>query len=175
MKHKLIISTFTLILALGGAQRLSAHCGTCGVGEPKAEAKTEKHEHKTLAGPKGGKVLESAPLHAEFFVQPDKKVNVTFYDAALKPVAPTGQEIKVIAEAKTGKTTLEFEKTGDGFVSKTTLPEGDGYRIVVQIKNEASAKPQNFRIDYHTETCAECKRAEYACVCEHAEGGGHSH
>ena len=140
-----------------------------------AFAAESAHNHKVIPGPKGGKVLESEPLHAEFFVQPDKKVSLTFYDETMKPVAPSAQEIKVIAEAKTGKATLEFEKAGDAFVSKTTLPEGDGYRVVVQIKNDASAKPQNFRIDYHTEICKECKKAEYACACEHAEGGGHAH
>jgi hypothetical protein len=94
----------------------------------------------------------------------------------MKPGAAGGQEIKVIAEAKTGKATLEFEKSGEAFVSKAALPEGDGYRVVVQIKNDAAAKPQNFRIDYHSEICGGCKLAEYACVCEHAaEGSGHSH
>lgn len=134
----------------------------------------EKHAHKPIPGPNGGKVLESEPLHAEFFVQPDRKVRVTFYDEAMKPSAHAAQQVKVIAEAKSGKATLEFEKSGDALVSKTALPEGDGYRIVVQIKNDAAAKPQNFRVDFHTETCSGCKLAEYACTCDHAEGGDHS-
>jgi hypothetical protein len=111
-------------------------------------------------------MLETEPLYAEFFVQPDKKVSITFYDDGMKPITPTGQVVKVIAEAPSGKTTLDFEKTGDAFVSTATLPEKEGYRIVVQIKQAADAKPQNFRIDYHTETCGECKMAEYACICE---------
>lgn len=179
MKHNLIILSTALVFNLGGIQNSSAHCGTCGVGEKKeVKGESDSHTHKLIPGPKGGKVLESEPLHAEFFVQPDKKVSVTFYDEAMKPVAPSTQEVKVIAEAQTAKTTLEFIKTGDGLVSKTALPDGDGYRVVVQIKNDAAAKPQNFRIDYHTEICKECKRAEYACTCEHVEGGedkGHAH
>lgn len=141
-----------------------------------AIAADDKHTHKATPGPKGGKVLELGTLHAEFFVQADKKVSITFYDEAMKPVASGGQEIKVIAEAKTGKATLEFEKSGGAFVSKTALPEGDGYRIVVQIRNDAAAKPQNFRIDYHAEICGGCKLAEYACICEHAgASSGHAH
>lgn len=127
------------------------------------------HSHQSIAGPKGGKILESVPLHAEFFVQADKKVSVTFYDAAMKPVVPSTQQIKVFAEAKAGKATLEFEKGPDAFISKTALPEGDNYRVVVQIKNEASAKPQNFRIDYISTLCTGCKQAEYACTCRHGE------
>ncbi|HEY5743734.1 MAG TPA: hypothetical protein VIS99_14465 [Terrimicrobiaceae bacterium] len=138
----------------------------------------DDHGHKVIPGPKGGKVLETEPLHAEFFVQPDKKVSITFYDESMKPVAPGEQLVKVIAEAPSGKATLAFEKTSDAFVSTTALPEGDGYRIVVQIKQTADAKPQNFRIDYHTEICGECKRAEYACICASEGGGkheGHAH
>ncbi len=126
------------------------------------------HSHQALAGPKGGKIVESLPLHAEFLVQADKKVSVTFYDDTMKPITPSTQQVKVIAEAKTGKTVLEFEKTGAAFLSKTTLPDGDGYRLVLQIKNDPAAKPQNFRIDYHSALCKGCQRAEYACTCEHA-------
>lgn len=140
-------------------------------------AEEHNHAHKLIPGPKGGKMLETEPLHTEFFVQPDKKVNVTFYNANMKPVSPTTQEVKVIAEPKSGKAILEFNKTAEGFVSKTALPEGEGYRIVVQIKNDSVAKPQNFRIDYHTEICKGCKRAEYACSCEDvgSDHKDHSH
>ena len=133
----------------------------------------DEHDHKVIAGPKGGNVLETEPQHAEFFVQPDRKVSVTFYDEAMKPVAPGEQVVKVIAEVPSGKATLDFEKSGDAFVSKTALPEGDDYRIVLQIRQTADSKPQNFRIDYRTEICGDCKRPEYACVCSDHAGHGH--
>ena len=133
----------------------------------------DDHAHKPIPGPKGGKVLETEPHQAEFFVQPNKKVSITFYDESMKPVAPGEQVVKVIAEAPSGKATLDFEKTSDAFVSTTALPEGDGYRIVLQIKQTADAKPKNLRIDYHTEICGECKYPEYACVCPDHAGHGH--
>jgi hypothetical protein len=37
-------------------------------------------DQKATPGPKGGRVLATEPLQAEFFVQPDKKVSITFYD-----------------------------------------------------------------------------------------------
>jgi hypothetical protein len=139
----------------------------------------EDHQHrKIVPGPKGGKILEIGSGHAEFFVQADKKVRVMLYDEAMKPVLPQAQEVKVIAEAKAGQAVLELEKTGEAFVSKSALPDGDGYRVVVQIKNDRAAKPQNFRIDYRPEVCGGCQRAEYACICEgHAadEAPKHSH
>jgi hypothetical protein len=134
----------------------------------------DEHGHdKPIPGPKGGRIIEVESGHAEFFVQPDKKVSVTFYGEDMKPVAPGDQTITVIAEAPSGKAKLAFEKAGDAFVSTTTLPEGNGYRVVLQIKATADAKPQNLRIDYHTEICGECKRAEYACICASEGGGSH--
>jgi hypothetical protein len=128
----------------------------------------EDHERKLIPGPKGGKVLETKPLRAEFFVQSDKRVSITFYDDNMKLVAPGEHVVKVIAEAPSGKSTLNFEKTGDSLISTVPLPDGEGYRIVVQIMQTADAKPQKFRIDYRTEICGECKLAEYACVCGHS-------
>jgi hypothetical protein len=52
-------------------------------------------------------------------------------------------------------------------VSKTKLPEGDGYNLVVQLRQTADAKPQNFHFKLETHVCGECKRAEYACICGH--------
>lgn len=140
-------------------------------------AEDTKHGHAVIAGPQGGRVLEIEGGHAEFLVRADKKISVTLYSGAMKSLPPGDQEVRVIAEAKTGKVTLEFEKTAAGFVSKSPLPEGEGYRIVLQLLKNPEAKPQNFRIDYHTEICGGCKLAEYACTCEsHAdEKEGHAH
>ena len=97
----------------------------------------------------------------------DRTVSIHFYDAALKPVPATDQNVTVIADAKDGKARIEFEKKGDVLVSKTKLPEGDGYNVVVQFKQTAAAKPQNFRFKLEIHTCGECRRAEYSCICDH--------
>lgn len=120
-----------------------------------------------VGGPKGGRLLETEPLKAEFFVTPERKVEVIFYDAAMKPTAPTTQTVAVTAEAPSGRTKLDFEKTPTGFLSTTPLPDGDGYRVVAQVRPAADAKPQNFRITLAMHTCAECDRTEYACTCGH--------
>jgi hypothetical protein len=121
--------------------------------------------NKVEAGPKGGRILERTTPKAEFFVEKDKTVSITFYDAAGKVVAPTTQTATVIADAKTGKQILQFDKKGEALVSTTKLPEGDGYNLVVQLKQSPEAKPQNFRFRLETYTCGGCKRAEYACSC----------
>lgn len=123
-------------------------------------------DKKHPCGPKGGRLLEKTEPKAEFYLEKDHTVTITFYDAALKPVAAGAQVVTVIADAKDGKATVEFEKKSNVLVSKTKLPEGDGYNIVVQFKQTADSRPQNFRFKLDTHTCAECQRAEYACTCD---------
>lgn len=117
------------------------------------------------AGPKGGRLLETASGPAEFFVEQDRTVSITFYDAAMKPVAPGDQIVTATAEAPSGKTKLEFEKKDDMLVSKQPLPEGEGYNVVVQVKDNADAKPKNFRIPLKMNICKGCNRPDYACTC----------
>jgi hypothetical protein len=143
--------------------RLFTLAGALCVGLLAANA-AEKQE---LAGPKGGRLLEKTEPKAEFFLEKDHSVTITFYDAALKPVPAAAQTVTVIADAKSGKKTVEFEKKGDVLVSKTKLPEGDGYNLVVRFKQSAEARPQNFRFRLDTHTCGECQRSEYACICGH--------
>lgn len=131
------------------------------------EGHHEGHEHGQVAGPKGGKLLESKPQHSEFWVNADRKVEVTFYDEGLQPVASGDHTIRVTAQAPGGSATLTMEKSDSAFVSAEPLPEGDGYNVVVQIKSDAAGSWQNFRIPYHAETCGECQLAEYACICGH--------
>ncbi len=131
---------------------------------------------KPIPGPKGGRILTTEAPHAEFFVEANRTVTVTFYDKDLKPVAPGEQLLSAVAEAKTGKVKFEFDKTATGFVSKQPLPEGDDYTVVVQIRDAVGAKPKNHRVLFHDEVCGECKRAEYACTCDGAgDEGAHKH
>lgn len=118
-----------------------------------------------VGGPKGGKLLENTEPRAEFYVEKDHAVTITFYDVSLKPTVAGDQSARVIAETPDGKKALEFEKRGDVLVSKGQLPEGHGYNLVVQLKQTAAAKPQNFRFKFNSDICGGCNRPEYACIC----------
>ena len=128
-------------------------------------AAADKHDQKVT--PKGGRLLEKTEPHAEFVVEKDRSVTINFYDEKMKAVPAADQTVTVIADAKTGKATLEFEKKGDTLVSKTKLPEGDGYNVVVQFKAKPDAKVQNLRFKLDMHICGGCKRAEYGCTCDH--------
>ena len=118
------------------------------------------------AGPRKGRLLELTGQNAEFFVEKNRTVSIAFYDAAGKQQAPSAQVVTATAEAPSGKAKLEFEKKGDLLVSKTALPEGEGYQIVLQAKTGPDAKSKNFRINLQLHTCKGCSNPEYACTCD---------
>ena len=130
-----------------------------------SSAKDTEHKHK--GGPNGGRLFGQVQPHAEFLVQKDRTVAISFYDEAMKLVPVGAQTATLVAETKAGKTKIEFERKGNVLVSKGTLPEGDGYNLVLQFKQAAEAKPQNFRFKFETHDCGECRRMEYACTCDH--------
>jgi hypothetical protein len=115
-----------------------------------------------LAGPKGGRILTTEAPHVEFFVEKDHTVTVTFYDQALKPIAPGSRVVTGVA----GKVGLEFSPKGGALVSNMPLPLGDGYLVVLQVRETASARPKVYRLQFDEKICAGCKRAEYACTCD---------
>lgn len=119
------------------------------------------------APPGGGRLLEKTEPHAELVIEKDRSVTINFYNHDMKLVAVTTQTVTVQADAKDGKAKLEFEQKGGSLVSKTKLPDGEGYNLVVQFKQTTEAKPQNFRFKLDLSTCGKCKRAEYACACGH--------
>lgn len=127
----------------------------------------DKHDHAHKATPKGGRLLDKTEPHAEFVVEKDRTVSLHFYNEEMKPVAVTTQTVTVVADGKSGKETLVLEKKGDSLVSKSKLPDGDGYNVVVQFKQTPDAKPVNLRFKLDMHICGECKRAEYACICDH--------
>ena len=130
-------------------------------------AEKAEHDHAHMGGSKGGRLLDKTEPHAEFVVKKDRTVTIHFYNEAMQPVAATTQTVTAIADAKSGKSTLQFEKKVDSLVSKTKLPDGDGYNIVVQFRQTAEARPLNLRSKLDMHICGGCKRAEYGCTCDH--------
>lgn len=118
------------------------------------------------AGPKGGRLLDTSPP-AEFFINAERKIELTFLHSDQTPLDPGTRTARITALAPTGRTVLELEASGKALLSEQSLPEGDGYTIVVQLFEHPEARPQNFRILYEAHTCGGCDLAEYACTCDH--------
>lgn len=121
---------------------------------------------KVKAGPRKGLLMDLGATQAEFFVEKDRSISIALYDASLKAQPASSEVITATAEAPGGKTKIEFEKKGSLLVSKTPLPEGVGYQVVVQAKATPEAKTKNFRIKLQLHTCEKCGNSEYACTCD---------
>src|SRR6185295_7245166 len=96
-------------------------------------------DKKHLGGPKGGRLLDKTEPKAEFYVEKDRSVTITFYDGNLQPVPMGNPVVTVIAEAKSGKAIIELARQDGRLVSKRPLPDGEGYTIVVMIKAREDA------------------------------------
>jgi response regulator RpfG family c-di-GMP phosphodiesterase len=125
---------------------------------------------KVKAGPRKGLLLDLGGKQAEFFVEKDRSISIAVYDAALKAQPASTEVITATAEAPSGKVKIEFEKKGDLLVSKTKLPEGEGYQVVLQAKPPLKPRKKNFRIKLLLHTCKECSNPEYACTCDECHG-----
>ena len=124
--------------------------------------------HKKIqAGPNGGRIMKSVTPHAEFLVTPERKVQITFLNEAGKPIAPSGQGVSVVAGERSAPTRMSFQAAGETLLSEQTLPAGNGFPTVVQIKATAEAKPVLEKFNLNLTTCPECSLAEYACTCGH--------
>lgn len=159
MKSKLVMLFAAVALSLTLVPGAQAQ-------EKKAPAADAKKSSKVEAGPRKGRILAVGEPKAEFFVEEDKTVSIKFYDKDNKVVAPAAQTVTATVDAKGKKTKLEFEKKDDALVSKAKIPDGDSNPVVVQVKTDAKAKPQNFRFKLDLSKCGECGNPEYACTCE---------
>ena len=148
-------TTRILTVAIAILTSLAAHAG-----------KNHSHEKK-VAGPNGGRILTSIEPHAEFLVTADRKVQITFVDDALKPIAPAAQVVTVTTGERSAPVKMSFTKTGDTLVSEQTVPEGNNFPVVVQIKTTPDAKASVEKFTLNLSNCPDCKYAEYACICSH--------
>jgi hypothetical protein len=146
--------------------------------EKKPAAAEKKHEHASAkkAGPTGGKLITEVEPHVEFFVTSEKKVEIRFVDDDNKIVAPAEQVITATLGDRKNPTKLTFTKDGDKLVSSATVPDGNDYPTVLQIKSDAKAKAVNAKFNLNLIKCPTCPHAEYACICDHGDGHeGHDH
>lgn len=121
----------------------------------------------STATPNGGRLLKNIEPHAEFFVTPERKVQITFLDEKGKAIAPAEQTVTVICGERSDPTRLEFVRENEVLLSKTALPEGNGFPTVVQIKTTPDAKTVLEKFNLNVSNCPGCGLGEYACICNH--------
>ncbi len=127
------------------------------------------HSHaKKEAGPNGGRLITSMEPHAEFFVTPDRKVQISFVDDQGKVIVPADQTVAVTTGERSAPVKMTFTKTGETLLSDQIVPEGNNFPVVVQIKVTPDAKAIVEKFTLNLSMCPECNNPEYACTCNHS-------
>ena len=115
-------------------------------------------------GPNGGRILElskNETLHGEVTLK-DGKFHLALLDKDMKPVAHKEQVISVTAGDRSKPEKLAVEKAGDHFVFPAVKA---GEWVIVQIKENAKAKPITARFEFDPASCEKCKAPEWLCKC----------
>ena len=139
------------------------------------------HGHeKREVGPNGGHILHEVEPHIEFFVRPDRKIQLTAVDGDLKAIPVTDQRASLVGGSRANPTQMKFLKEGTVLVSDVALPAGDDLPVIVTVKESVDAEAYIEKMQLNLRECPDCKYKEYACICddhhhEHKHENGHSH
>ncbi len=137
--------------------------------EEHADHDHDDHDHGEAkkAGPNGGRLLTNVEPHAEYFVKPDRTVQIAFVNEGNKVLAAEQQAVKIFAGDRSAITTLNFTAKDGVLASDKPLPAGDDFPVVVQLTMTpgAAAVTEKFTMDFSD--CPTCDYLEYACTCDH--------
>ncbi|MES2997622.1 MAG: hypothetical protein V4733_12510 [Verrucomicrobiota bacterium] len=125
------------------------------------------HEKTKTAGPNGGRVLTKSEPDVEFFVLPDRRIQLTALDKNGKPAPVTTQIVTATGGDRFKPTKFAFAKQGDVLVSDQPLPTGNNTPLILQFKTTADGATVTERIAVNLADCSGCKLKEYACICDH--------
>jgi hypothetical protein len=128
------------------------------------------HERITV-GPGDGRLafLDSTTTPSAEFNVKDGKLHITLLDKDLKPIALAEQTLTITTGERGNAKKLEVSKAGNNFTA--ALPAGEDFWCVFQLKETKAAKSITFRVHYRAEICAECKKAEWRCICGNKGSG----
>ncbi len=125
------------------------------------------HGEAKVAGPNGGRVIQSVTPPVEFLVTPERKVQLTFLDDHGQPIAPAGQSVVITTGSRSAPVVLTFTRHGDVLLSDAALPAARALPVVVQLRPAPGVAEVVERLVVNLATCPECRHAEYACTCDH--------
>lgn len=166
MKLKTVIKSCAFILAAF----LNAGTGYAGAGHDHSthdHGATEHAAHESAGGPNGGRLITIVEPHLEFWVTPERFVQITFvgHDGKMVPVGD--QVVSAIGGNRSAPTKVEFVKDGDRLISTAALPEIKNMPIILQITATPDAKRVRETFYLNMSDCGGCDYKEYACICGH--------
>ncbi|MEM9445414.1 MAG: hypothetical protein AAGA18_08670 [Verrucomicrobiota bacterium] len=117
-------------------------------------------------GPNGGRVMKLGKGYVEFFASKKHFVEVRLLDKSLKAFESSDSEVKVVAQASSGKQELGLIAKEEIFIALQPLPSDVPYELVLKVKVKPNGKFQDIPFVYDTTLCQDCNLAKYVCIFE---------
>ncbi|CAA6676717.1 MULTISPECIES: hypothetical protein [unclassified Lentimonas] len=161
----LLLGLFALV-AVNSASAGTGHDHGAHAGHDH-DAHTEVAHTDEVKMPNGGRLVTSVEPHLEFYVTPERFVQITFigHDGKVVPVAE--QKVSAIGGDRSSPTKVVFVKKGDVLISKAALPDVNNMPMVLQVKTAPDAKTVREKFNLNLSDCPTCSFKEYACACGH--------
>lgn len=181
MKKTLIIANILTLslVSYAGTEHDDPNHDHSGHGHAQETPKAKEHDHgdhddhdhgahaEKKAGPNGGRIITSVEPHFEFWVTPERTVQITFLDDYDKLIAPEGQAVSLIGGSRSNPTKLSFVHKDKVLVSNDKLPDGSNIPVILTIETSPDAKTVRERFQVNMSECPTCDYREYACICDH--------
>jgi hypothetical protein len=115
-------------------------------------------------GPNKGRILEfsaNETMHGEV-TEKDGKLHIALLDNDMKPVKVAVQSLTATAGTRQAPVKNEVTKNKTSFI--LSVPK-EGEWIILQYKENDSAKAITARLHFDTKACAPCDKPEWRCAC----------
>ena len=115
-------------------------------------------------GPNGGRILEfskNESMHGEVTVN-GGKFHIAVLDKDMKPAKMDKQTLTATGGTREKPEKLTVEKSDKGFIVPLVK---EGQWLILQYKETSDARAVTARLEYNTQLCGECKKAEWLCTC----------
>lgn len=170
MKQKTHLKILLLtVLALSATSFASAGAGHEHSAYGHGHAHADAADAVAVVAPNGGRIIRLVQPQLEFWLTPERFVQITFIDheGAVVPVAD--QVVSLVGGDRSAPTMLSFEQKGSVLRSTAALPEIKNMPIVLQIKVTPEAKTVREKFYLNLSNCGSCSYKEYACICGHED------
>lgn len=120
-----------------------------------------------------GRVIHSVEPHLVFFVNAERKAEISALNDAGKKAPITDQKVRLVGGDRSNPTRMNFTAHEQRLISDIAFPPGNGFPIVLMITPSPGAKMVIEKFNLNLDRCPTCSFQEYACICVHDDHHHH--
>jgi hypothetical protein len=115
----------------------------------------------------GGRIVQQASVHFEFFLRPDSLAQITFLDANQQVIPVQQQSVSLVGGNRLDPVRINFVAQAGHLLSERPLPLMRRMPVVLQIQNTPQSEKVYEKFYLDLSNCSSCDFQEYACICGH--------